>query len=41
MGTVVKLGRGMPDLDRHDETDWQGLGDCKEQERMCTINSSS
>ena len=35
MGTVVKMGRGMPDLytDRHDEAGLQGLGDCKEQDK--------
>ena len=33
MGTVVKMGRRMPDLytDRHDQAGLQGLGDCKEQ----------
>ena len=33
MGTEVKMGRGMPGLDRHDEAGLQGLGDCKEQDK--------
>ena len=35
MGTVVKMGRGMPDLymDRHDSAGFQGLGNCEEQDR--------
>ena len=32
-GTVVKMGRGMPDLDRRDEAGLQGLSDCKEQDK--------
>ena len=32
-GTAVKMGRGMPGLNRHDEAGLQGLGDCKEQDK--------
>ena len=33
VGTAVKMGRGMPDLDRRDEAGLQGLSDCKEQDK--------
>ena len=35
LGTVVKMGRGMPELhiDRHDQAGFQGLGNCKEQDK--------
>ena len=33
VGTAVKIGRGMPDLDRHDEAGLQGLSNCKEQDK--------
>ena len=33
VGTAVKMGKGMPGLDRYDEAGLQGLGNCKEQEK--------
>ena len=33
MGTAVKMGRVLLDLDRHDEAGLQGLGNCKEQDK--------
>ena len=40
-GTVVKMGRGMSDLDRHDEAVCRGWAIAKSRTRVNEINSSS
>ena len=40
MGTVVKMGKGMPGLDRHDEAVCRGWAIAKSRTKVSEINSS-